>query len=109
MDTGRCSKRRTIGWIQYKGVSASQSAVDQISTPISGYLYTKTNGQAFDPVTYTARHSVNGYSSNMGNSQQLPNGNMLVCVATSGKIYEINAAGTQLWTKTVGGSVAHII
>jgi len=39
----------------------------------------------------------------MGNSHQLPNGNILVCVATSGKIYEINAAGTQLWSKTITG------
>jgi len=93
---------RLVGF-NNKGVSATASSVDQITTPISGYTYTKVAGQEFGPSTYTARHAVNGYSSNMGNSHQLPNGNMLVCVATSGKIYEINAAGTQLWSKTITG------
>ncbi|HNB82697.1 MAG TPA: T9SS type A sorting domain-containing protein, partial [Chitinophagaceae bacterium] len=93
---------RLVGF-NNKGVSASQSAIDQITTPVSGYTYTKTAGQPFAPATYDARHACNGYSSNMGNSQQLPNGNMLVCIATAGKIYEINSAGTQLWTKTISG------
>ncbi len=96
---------RMVGF-NNKGVSSSASAVDQVILPVNGYTYTKTAGQPYGPTTYTARHAVNGYSSNMGNSQQLPNGNMLVCVATSGKIYEINSAGTQLWTKTLTGQVA---
>jgi hypothetical protein len=89
-----------------KGVSASQSAIDQIATPNNGYLYTKTAGQAYGPATYDYRHPVNGYSSNMGNSYELPNGNLLVSVATAGKIYEINAAGTQLWSKSVSSPQA---
>ena len=89
-----------------KGVSANASAADQIDVPINGYNYNITLGQAYAPATYTYRHPVNGYSSNMGSTQQLPNGNEIICVATSGKIYEINAAGTQLWSKTVGGSCA---
>ncbi len=95
---------RLVGF-NNQGISTSASCVDQVITPISGYTYTRTAGQAFAPSTYTDRHSVFGYSSNMGNSQQLPNGNMLVAVATAGKMYEINAAGTQLWSKTVTGSV----
>ncbi|MBK7763120.1 MAG: aryl-sulfate sulfotransferase [Bacteroidetes bacterium] len=94
---------RLVGF-NNKGVSSTASSVDQVITPVSGYTYTKTAGQAFGPTTYTSRHAVNGYSSNMGSSEQLPNGNMLVCVATSGKIYEVDAAGTQLWTKTISGS-----
>ena len=96
---------RLVGF-NNQGVSASASAVDQVITPISGYTYTITPGSPYGPTTYTQRHAVNGYSSNMGSSDQLPNGNMLVCVATSGKIYEIDPAGTQLWTKTIGGSTA---
>lgn len=92
--------------VGFNNRNSNPSYVDQIITPVNGYLYNKTAGQSFDPATYTARHTVNGYSSNMGNSQQLKNGNMLVCVATSGKIYEVNAAGTQLWSKTLSGSVA---
>lgn len=89
-----------------RGVSVTQSAADQIDVPINGYNYTLTLGQAYAPSTYTYRHPVNGYSSNMGSTQQLPNGNQIICVATSGVVYEINAAGTQLWTKNVGGSCA---
>jgi hypothetical protein len=42
----------------------------------------------------------------MGNSQQLPNGNMLICLAMSGTIYEINSAGTTLWSYTATGAVS---
>lgn len=89
-----------------KGVSNNQSAADEIDVPLNGYTYTITPGQAYGPSTYTKRHAVNGYSSNMGSTQQLPNGNQLICVATSGKIYEIDSNGTQLWTKTIMGSIA---
>ena len=89
-----------------RGVSNSQSAVDQIEPPLVGYNYTRTPGNAYLPATYDIRHACNGYSSNMGGSQQLPNGNMLVCMATAGLIYEVNPAGTTLWSKTTTGSVA---
>lgn len=92
-----------------KGVSSSQSAADEIITPINGYNYNITLGQAYAPSTYTLRIPANGYSSNMGSTQQLPNGNSLICIATSGKFYEVTAANptVALWTKTVtGGSIA---
>ena len=95
---------RLVGF-NNKGVSASQSSVDQIITPINGYNYNRTTGAAYDPPTYTSRHACSGYSSNMGNSHQLPNGNQLICVATQSKVYEINSAGTTLWTNTFTGSV----
>ncbi len=82
-----------------KGVTASQSCVDFIQPN-----YTLTPGQAYLPSTYTARKSGFGYTSNMGNSQSLPNGNTLVCVATAGNIYEINPAGTIIWTHNTGGT-----
>ena len=90
---------RLVGF-NNKGVSSSQSSVDQIDVPINGYNYTYGT-----PATYTQRHAASGYTSNMGNSNQLPNGNMLVCIATQGEIYEINPAGTTIWTKSVSGSV----
>jgi Secretion system C-terminal sorting domain/Arylsulfotransferase (ASST) len=94
---------RLVGF-NNQGVSASASAVDQVMPPRVGYTYTRATGAPFAPATYDARHAVAGYSSNMGSSQQLPNGNMLVCVATAGKVYEINSAGTQIWTKTFTGA-----
>ncbi len=89
-----------------KGVSNNQSSVDQINPPLNVYNYDITAGQAYLPLSYDLRHACNGYSSNMGNSQQLPNGNMLVCIATSGLIYEVDPAGTTLWSKTASGTVA---
>lgn len=89
-----------------KGVSNNQSSVDQIITPSSGYNFSITPGSAFLPPTYTERHACNGYSSNMGNSHQLPNGNDLICMATAGNIYEIDSAGNTLWSKTVSGFCA---
>lgn len=88
-----------------QGVSANQSAADEIDLPRTGYNYSITSGQAFLPATYSKRHACNGYTSNMGSTQQLPNGNQLICIALSGKIYEIDSNNTQLWSKTVAGSV----
>lgn len=89
-----------------RGVSNTQSSIDQVAAPVNGYVYDIVLGQAFLPSSYTERHACNGYSSNMGNSQQLPNGNMLVCVATAGNLYEIDPAGTSIWSFNTGGSNA---
>lgn len=86
------------------GVSISQSSVDQVTPPINGYNYNITLGQAYTPTSYTLRHACSGHATNMGNSQQLPNGNMLVCVATAGYVYEIDPAGTTLWSFNTGGN-----
>jgi hypothetical protein len=96
---------RLVGF-NNKGASATKSSVDQIILPQNGYNFDRIAGQAFAPSTYTERHASTGYTNNMGNSQQLPNGNMLVCLALSGVVYEINSAGTTLWSKTMGGSVS---
>ena len=90
-----------------RGVSNTQSSVDQVSPPLSGYNYTITPGSAYTPSNYTLRHPCNGYTSNQGNAQQLPNGNMLVCMAFLGTVYEINPAGTTIWTKSIGGTLVH--
>lgn len=99
-----CPNAGRLAGFNNKGVSNNQSAADQIVTPLVGYNYTFTAGQAYSPSSYTDRHACNGYSSNMGSTYQLPNGNQIICIATSGKVYEINSAGTQLWSKTFTGS-----
>jgi hypothetical protein len=101
-----CPNAGRLAGFNNKGVSPSQSAADQITTPVNGYNYDHVAGQAYAPATYSDRHECNGFSSNMGGTQQFPNGNQLICIATSGKVYEINSAGTQLWTKTFQGSIA---
>jgi hypothetical protein len=95
-----------VGFVN-KGVSSSQSSVDQVLTPRNGYNYDLTLGSAYAPSTYTFRHACNGYTSNQGNSQQLPNGNMLVCMAFLGSIYEVDPAGNTIWTTTPGGTLVH--
>lgn len=89
-----------------RGVSTTISAADEIDIPRVGYNYTITSGQAFLPATYTKRHACNGGTSNMGSTQQLPNGNQLICIALSGKIYEVTDNNTILWTKIANGSVS---
>ena len=96
---------RLVGFNNKGQTLPNISTVDQIIPPVNGYNYNYTAGQAFSPATYDSRHVTNLYSTNMGSSQQLPNGNQLVCVATTGKVYEIDANGNQLWIKTYQGSV----
>jgi hypothetical protein len=88
------------------GISNSQSCIDLIAPPYDGYNYSITLGQAFQPSTYTLRRACSGHSNNESNSQQLPNGNMLICMFQSGYIYEINPAGTTIWSKSASGSVS---
>lgn len=87
-----------------KGAAGPKTTVDQISVPRANYNYTITTGNAFTPATFNNRHTSSGYTSNMGSSDQFPNGNQMICLATSGNIYEINAAGTVLWSKSTLGS-----
>lgn len=89
-----------------RGVSTNQSAADQIIPPVNGYNYTLTAGQAYLPATYDARNTNAGiYSSNMGGTQQLPNGNELVCEATAGTIWEFNNTGGIAASHTFTGSL----
>jgi hypothetical protein len=91
------------GWLvgmNNKGVSSSQSSIDMYQPTWNGSTYTLTPGQAYLPSTYNYRHACKGYTNNMGNSQQLPNGNMLVCLSTAGKIYEVTANGDSIWGYT---------
>jgi len=89
------------------GISSNQSCVDFIDPPYDGYNYQHTSGTAYAPSTYNLRHACNGHNGNMGNSQQLPNGNMMVCIAQSGYIYEIDSAQNIIWSKSVTGITPH--
>lgn len=105
---GHPNAGRLVGF-NNQGVSATQSCVDQIMPPLSGYNYTISSGSAYTPASYLQRNSGFGYSSNEGSSEQYPNGNQLVNVAFAGKIYELNPSGTPIFTITTGGvsSQAH--
>jgi hypothetical protein len=101
---GSTNPGRLVGF-NNKGISNSQSSIDQIDVPRVDYNYSYTAGTAYSPTTYTTRTACNGVSTNMGSSEQYPNGNQLICMATQGSMYEINAAGTVLWTKTASGTI----
>lgn len=81
-----------------------QSCVDMVNPPRSGYNFLINPGAAYAPTAYDVRIPCGGYNSNMGNSQQLPNGNTLVCIAQSGTIKEFDINGSLLWTKNAGGT-----
>jgi hypothetical protein len=88
-----------------KGISSNASCADQVEPPVTGYTYAITPGSAFQPTTYTLRQASGGYNSNMGSFQVLPNGNILLVIATAGVIKEFSPTGTLLWSKTATGAV----
>jgi hypothetical protein len=89
-----------------KGGAGGKTCVDIIKPPYNGYNYTLTPGSAYAPATYDWRNTYSGnMSQDNGNSQQLPNGNTLVCIGMSGFIYEIDSNQNQVWSKSVGGTL----
>ncbi len=86
------------------GASSTQSGADIFYPPYDGYNYSYTTGSAYLPTAYGKRILFSGKTTNMGNSQQLPNGNTLYCIALSGSIYEVDSNGTQLWSFSAGGT-----
>jgi hypothetical protein len=75
------------------------STVDIIDPPISGYNYTAT--LPYLPTTtswmYNSGNPNSFYAQNISGSQQLSNGNVLLCNGPSGIFTEVNSAGTTLW------------
>jgi hypothetical protein len=92
-----------------QGVSPSSSCADEIMPPYSDFNYSLTPGSAYAPSTYLQRTQGFGYTSNEGSSEQLPNGNVLVCLAIPGKILELDPSGTPIFTISTGAksSQAH--
>jgi len=83
--------------VNNQGVSNSQTAIDYFKPTWDGINYSRNPGQAYPPNTYNFRHAANGYTSNMGSAQELPNGNILVCLAIASRVYEVDSTGKQLW------------
>jgi hypothetical protein len=101
-----CPMANNLVGFNNKGINNNQSCIDIIAPPYNGYTYSLTPGTAYLPSTYTWRHACLGNAQDQSNSQQLPNGNMLICIASTGYIYEIDANQNLLWSQTVGGTVA---
>ncbi|HNQ68281.1 MAG TPA: aryl-sulfate sulfotransferase [Bacteroidales bacterium] len=90
------------------GGTGGKAAIEFVDAPLNGYTYDITLGQAFQPTTYTDRFNTSYNSQGQGNSEQFPNGNMLLCVPsnTLTYIYEVNDAGTTIWSKNISGQVS---
>ncbi len=85
--------------------SSGNSTIDKVKPAFDGEKYT-FQANTYLPAVNSGRLICSGYSSNMGSSQQLPNGNQLVCVATSGLIYEVDKDGKTIWSHQAGGTTA---
>jgi hypothetical protein len=105
-----CPKAGYLVGFNNKGVSASQSSVDFFNPPMNGAAYVQpATGAAFAPSIYDKRLACTGYTSNMGNSQQLPNGNSLICIALSGLVYEVDSNNTTIWSYSSTGGMGNAI
>jgi hypothetical protein len=83
-----------------KGGTSNYSAFTICNPPYSGYNYSLTAGQAYLPPSSAYQYSYTASAQDLGNSQQLPNGNSLMCIpAMPGYIIEVNSSGTTLWSK----------
>jgi len=104
-----CPRANDIVVFNNNGISNNQSSVDIIDPPFDGYNYSWTPGTAYEPDTYCWRHACNGHSNSMSSSQQLPNGNMLICIAQAGFIYEIDSNQNMIWSKSVSGTTVNAL
>jgi hypothetical protein len=101
-----CPNGGYLAGLNNKGQTSpsTKTTADNIILPRVDYNYTLTPGGAYTPASYSNRHLSSGYTSNMGSTEQYPNGNQMISLATSGVIYEIDPAGNVLWTFSAGGS-----
>ncbi len=103
-----CPKAGYFSAFNNKGGTNNKTCIDLVNPPYNGYNYSITPGQAYTPASYNWRHTYSGTATqDLGNAQQLPNGNTLICIAMSGYIYEIDSNQTVVWSKTISGSSAH--
>ena len=77
------------------------SSIEEITPPLNGYAYRRSAGVAYPPNkpawTYAAETPTDFYSRVMGSTQRLPNGNTLICDATSGNLFQVTPDGKQVW------------
>ena len=99
------------GFLQFynnNGGGSSTSTVDAIETPINGYNYDLVLGQAYEPSSYTWRHTCNGYASGQSSQNSMSNGNIFVNISGgqggSGYMYEADSVGNIVWQYNAGGT-----
>ena len=91
------------------GGAGGKSAIDVILPPYNGYNYFLTLGSAYNPPSYAWLYTAPSTSEHEGTSQQLPNGNSLVCLTYCDTILEVNKTGSTLWTLITTGPVSNAL
>lgn len=100
-----CPKAGQMVGFNNQGGPGGKSCIDIVEPPYSANGYNVSPGTANLPATYSWRHVYSGSpTSNEGNSQQLPNGNMLINISFSAYIYEIDPNQNVVWSKSLSGT-----
>jgi hypothetical protein len=83
-------------------IEGNYSSVDVITPPVNGYNYDAALPYAPSTLTWSYLDAIptNFYAANISGSQQLSNGNVLICQGPSGKFFEVNPAGSTVWKYT---------
>lgn len=86
-------------------MTTTQSQVVEITLPLdpSGNFVFGPGG-VYGPAAPTWTYSAPGFfSSFVSSAQRLPNGNTLVCSGSQGRLFEVDAAGTVVWSHNPSG------
>lgn len=80
-------------------IGGNYSTVEIINPPVNGFIY--NNFLPYSPTDYSwiynDGNSNNYYAQNISGSQQLSNGNVLMCNGPSGTFTEVNSTGDTVW------------
>ena len=89
----------------------STSIVQEIVPPrVDTYNYSWTSGNAYEPSSTFWSYTGSGfYSNHLGGCQRLPNGNTLIVESTSGFLFEVNSAGSTVWSYNRGQEVVRAL
>jgi len=82
--------------------SNGNSTVDAIETPLNGYNYDITSGQAFTPSSYSWRHDCLDNADGQSASDRMSNGNTFVNLSQD-YMYEVDSEGNVVWMYNAGG------
>jgi len=95
-----------LSGVNNSGGLGNKTCIDIFCPPYNGYNYSWTPDSAYAPSTYAWRYNSTMWTSNEGSSQQLPNGNTLICMSFRDTIFEIDHSGNILWSMNANGAVS---
>jgi hypothetical protein len=105
-----CPRANYLSGFNNKGGAGGKTCIDLFNPPYNGYNYNLNPGSAYEPPTYSWRHTYSGTpTQDEGSCQQLPNGNTLICISFSGYIYEIDSNQTVVWSKQISGTTTNAL